>query len=132
MPMKQTTLDRIRVINKHVTNKILIHISGKNFGHFAILSHRGRISGKLYRIPIIAEPIENGFVIALTYGKKVDWYENVMTEGGCSLYWKNKEYKLIHPEFIDKEVGVMAFPGIFRSGLTKMGIEYYLRLDIQP
>lgn len=47
MPMKQATLDRMRVINKHVTNKILIHISGKKFGHFAILSHVGRNSGKL-------------------------------------------------------------------------------------
>ena len=130
--MKQTTLDRIRVINKHVTNKILIHISGRKFGHFAILSHTGRKSGKLYRIPIIAEPIENGFVIALTYGKKVDWYENVKAEGGCSLYWKNKEYKLINPEFIDQEIGVTVFPAMFRSALKKMGIEYYLRLEIQP
>ena len=91
--MKEETLDRIRIFNKHVTNKILIHISGRNFGHFAILSHIGRKSGKLYRIPIIAEPIERGFVIALTYGKKVDWYENAIAEGGCSLYWRNKEYE---------------------------------------
>lgn len=132
MPMKQASLDRIRVINKHVTNKILIHISGKNFGHFAILSHVGRKSGKLYRIPIIAEPIKNGFVIALTYGKKVDWYENVMAKGCCSLNWKNKEYILINPEFIDKEIGVTAFPSIFRSVLRKKGIKYYLRLVIQP
>ena len=129
--MKQTTLDRIRVINKHFTNKILIHISGKNFGHFAILSHVGRKSGKLYRIPIIAEPTKNGFVIALTYGKKVDWYENVMAKGCCSLYWKNKEYILINPEFIDEEIGVMAFPAIFRSVLKKKGIQYYLKLVIQ-
>ena len=131
MPMKQALLDRIRVINKHVTNKILIHIAGKKFGHFAILSHVGRKSGKIYRIPIIAEPIKNGFVIALTYGKKVDWYENVMAKGGCSLNWKNKEYFLINPEFIDKEIGLMAFPAIFRSGLRKMGIQHYLRLEIQ-
>ena len=132
MPMKQKTLDRIRIINKHVTNKILVHISGRKFGHFAILSHVGRKSGKLYRIPIIAEPIKNGFVIALTYGKKVDWYENVMAKGGCSLNWKNKEYILINPEFIDKEIGVTAFPDIFQSVLRKMGIQYYLRLVIQP
>lgn len=130
--MKQATLDRIRVINKHVTNKILIHISGRKFGHFAILSHVGRKSGKLFRIPIIAEPIKNGFVIALTYGKKVDWYENVIAKGGCSLIWKNNEYILINPEFIDKEIGVTAFPDIFRSVLRKMGIQYYLRLVIQP
>ena len=132
MPMKQASLDRIRVINKHVTNKILIHISGKKFGHFAILSHVGRKSGKLYRIPIIAEPINNGFVIALTYGLKVDWYENIMAQGGCSLHWKNKEYILIDPELIDSEIGLMAFPTIFRSVLRKMGIQIYLRLVIQP
>jgi deazaflavin-dependent oxidoreductase (nitroreductase family) len=132
MPMEQATLDRIRVVNKYVTNKILIHISGKQFGHFAILSHVGRKSGKLYRIPIIAEPIKNGFVIALTYGKKVDWYENLIAKGGCSLYWKNEEYILIHPEFIDKEMGVTAFPVIFQSVLRKMGIKYYLKLEIQP
>lgn len=32
--MKQALLDRIRVFNKYVTNKVLIHISGKEFGHF--------------------------------------------------------------------------------------------------
>jgi deazaflavin-dependent oxidoreductase (nitroreductase family) len=129
--MKQAFLDRVRIINKYLTNKIMIHIAGKKFGHFAILSHVGRRSGKRYRIPIIAEPVENGFVIALTYGKKVDWYENVKAMGGCSLQWKNKEYTLIHPVFIDNEVGVIAFPALFQAGLKKMGIQYYLRLEIQ-
>jgi deazaflavin-dependent oxidoreductase (nitroreductase family) len=129
LPMKQTLLNRIRSFNKYVTNKILIHISGKKFGHFVILSHMGRKSGKLYRIPIIAEPIKNGFVIALTYGKKVDWYENVKAQGCCTISWKNKEYPLVKPEFIDKEVGLMAFPALFRSGLRIMGVQYYLRLE---
>ena len=131
MTMKQALLDRIRVMNKYVTNKVLIHIAGKNFGHFVILKHVGRKSGKLYRIPIIAEPFDNGFVIALTYGRKVDWYENVLAEGSCSLVWKNQEYFLIHPEFIDKESGLEAFPVLFRAGLRKMGTEYYLKLEIQ-
>ena len=131
MPMKQAVLDRIRVINKYFTNKILIHIAGKGFGHFAILSHEGRKSGKLYRIPIMTEPVDNGFVIALTYGKEVDWYKNVKAKGGCSLFWKQKEYSLVNPELIDKEVGVMAFPAVIRAALQKMDIEYFLRLDIQ-
>jgi deazaflavin-dependent oxidoreductase (nitroreductase family) len=131
MTVKQDILDRIRVANKHFTNKILIHISGRKFGHFAILSHLGRRSGKLYRIPIIAEPIDNGFVIALTYGRRVDWYENVKAKGSCSIRWKNKDYSLFHPEFIDKEIGAMAFPAFFRSGLRMMGIQDYLRLEIQ-
>ena len=129
--MRQATLDRIRVLNKHVTNKILIHISGRQFGHFAILSHTGRKSGKFYRIPIIAEPVRNGFVIALTYGKKVDWYENIMASGGCSLRWKGQEYDLGNPELIDKEIGMAAFPSLLRWALEKLGIQYYLRLRVR-
>jgi deazaflavin-dependent oxidoreductase (nitroreductase family) len=129
--MKQALLDRVRIFNKYVTNKVLIHISGKKFGHFAILSHVGRKSGKLYRIPIIAEPVENGFVIALTYGKKVDWYANVKAKGHCSLQWKNRDYQLINPKFVDKEIGLKAFPKFVRSALKMAGIEYFLRLEIQ-
>lgn len=129
--MKQALLDRIRVFNKYVTNKILIHIAGKKFGHFAILSHTGRKSGKLYRIPIIAEPIQGGFVIALTYGKKVDWCANILAKGSCSLRWKDQDYNLVNPEFIDKEVGLLAYPAAIRSALKRAGIEYFLKLEIQ-
>jgi hypothetical protein len=54
-----------------------------------------------------------------------------MAKGGGALRWKNKEYSLVQPEFIDKEIGVMAFPAVFRAGLRKMGIEYYLKMEIQ-
>jgi deazaflavin-dependent oxidoreductase (nitroreductase family) len=129
--MKQATLDRVRVFNKHVTNKIMRYICGRKFGHFAILTHFGRKSGKAYRIPIIAEPVENGFVIALTYGLKVDWYDNVKAKGSCSLYWKKREYSLINPELVDKATGLMTFPPIIQTGLKRAGTEYFLKLDIQ-
>jgi len=129
--MKQEVLDRVRVFNKHVTNKVLIHLCGREFGHFAILTHTGRKSGTLYRIPVIAEPVENGFMFALTYGLKVDWYENVKAKGGCSLYWKHREYSLVNPELVDKEVGILAFPPVLRSMLNSAGIEFFLKLEFQ-
>jgi len=129
MPTNQSTLDKIRVFNKYVTNKILIHIAGRSLGHFAILTHEGRKSGKLYRIPIIAEPVENGFIIAMTYGKKVDWYENVLAKGQCSLHWKNKDFTLVNPQLIDPEIGVTAFPRRLQPVLRRQGIEYYLKLE---
>ena len=128
MTFKQAVLDRVRVMNKHFTNKILIHIAGTRFGHFAVLTHTGRKSGKPYRIPIIAEPTETGFVIALTYGKKVDWAANVLAKGGCSLRWKNADYPLRNPEFVEKEIGLKAFPALIRAGLRMAGIEYFLDL----
>lgn len=118
-------------MNKRFTNKLLIHLAGKSFGHFVVLTHVGRKSGKEYHIPVIAEPFQGGFVFALTYGKKVDWYANVAARGGCSIRWKNKDYQLVHPEFIAREVGLQAFPAMFRSGLKAMKIDDFLRLDIQ-
>lgn len=132
MPLEQAVLDRIRIANKYVTNKMLIHLAGKRSGHFAILSHTGRKSGRVYHIPIIAEPVPGGFVIALTYGKKVDWFANVMAKGSCWLRWKNQDYLLTNPRLIDSAVGVMAFPKIARSVLRTMGIRDYLQLDVQP
>jgi hypothetical protein len=131
MSTKQAILDRVRIINKYFLNKILIHICGTRIGHFAILVHAGRKSGKLYRIPVISEPIENGFVFALTYGRKVDWYANVMAKGGCLLVWNRKEYHLIQPEMIDVENGLSAFPAIFRPILRMAKIQDFLKLSIQ-
>jgi hypothetical protein len=110
MTVKQAVLDRVRMMNKLVTNRILIHIAGTRFGHFAVLTHTGRKSGKPYRIPIIAEPVKNGFVIALTYGK-------------------NADYPLRNPEFVGRETALEAFPVLFRAGLRAAGIEYFLRLS---
>ncbi|MGB7537593.1 MAG: hypothetical protein WBM17_03565 [Anaerolineales bacterium] len=128
MTIQQAVFNGIRTMNKYATNKLLIHISGKRFGHFAVLTHAGRKSGKLYRIPIIAEPLQNGFVIALTYGTKTDWCANVIAKGGCSLLWKNAEYSLRSPEFIDKETGLKAFPAFIRLGLRLAGVKYFLKL----
>jgi deazaflavin-dependent oxidoreductase (nitroreductase family) len=125
---KQAILDRVRVMNKHVTNKIMIHLAGKKFGHFAILTHTGRKTGKVYKTPIIAEPVEDGFVIALTYGKKVDWLANMLANGKCSLFWKEKEYALSKPEFVDRTTCLKAFPTPLNKVLGKIGIEYFLRL----
>lgn len=131
MSTKQAILDRVRIINKHFTNKILIHICGTRFGHFAILIHTGRKSGKLYSIPVISEPMDNGFVFALTYGRKVDWWANVMANGGCSLLWKRKEYQLTSPEWLDIETGLSAFPAFFRPALRMAKIQEFLKLSIR-
>ncbi|MBN1438805.1 MAG: hypothetical protein JW929_05275 [Anaerolineales bacterium] len=131
MALKQAILDRVRVMNKRYTNKLMIRIAGKSFGHFAILTHKGRKTGKRHRIPIIAEPAEGGFVFALTYGRKVDWAANVLARGGCSLVWKNREYALADPKFIGPQTALKAFPPALRTALRFARIRDFLRLSIR-
>lgn len=126
--MKQSIYNVVRKLNKRFTNKILIHISGKRFGHFAILTHVGRKSGKRYQVPIIAEPFPGGFVVALTYGRKVDWLANLLHNGCCELRWKEQDLRLVKPEVIGKEAGLAAFPALLRSMLRLAGIQEFVRL----
>ncbi len=132
MTLLQNFRDRMRVMNKQGINKILIHIAGKRIGHFAVLTHTGRRSGKTYRIPIIAEPVEGGFMIAMTYGRKTDWAANVLAADACTLRWKNSDYSLRAPEFVDRETGLRAFPAVFRTGLRAMGISDFMKLSKSP
>jgi len=63
----------------------------------------------------------------------MSWYfqEKTLLPRYRILYSSAVWHWLINPEFIDKEVGVMAFPTIFRSALRKMGIQFYLKLEVQ-
>jgi deazaflavin-dependent oxidoreductase (nitroreductase family) len=128
MSLKQAVYDRIRGLNKHVTNRILIHIAGRKFGHFVILHHTGRKTGKEYAIPVIAEPTADGFVIAQTYGLETDWRKNVEAADGCRIRWKKQDYLLIRPRLIPREEGLQAFPAVLRSMLRFARIEYFLHL----
>lgn len=129
--MNPTQLKQIKTFNKRFLNKMLIHISGKKFGHFVILTHTGRKSGKVYRIPIIAEPFQDGFIVALTYGQNTDWFKNVMHSGSCVIRWKLHDYALVNPRLIDPKVGILAFPRLLRGMLRKLGPDGYLKLDIR-
>lgn len=63
--------DFIRRLNNRVTNPIMMEIGGKPHSPIAVIRHAGRRSGKQYQNPIMAHPMTNGFLFALTYGPAV-------------------------------------------------------------
>jgi deazaflavin-dependent oxidoreductase (nitroreductase family) len=107
-------LDRVRVFNKYVTNRVLRRFVSCSHGPFAIIRHVGRRSGKPYETVIWVWPTREGFVIALTYGPKVDWYRNMLAAGGGTVYWHRRLYAVGKPESIDADTALSAFPALFR------------------
>jgi deazaflavin-dependent oxidoreductase (nitroreductase family) len=107
-------LDRVRVFNKHVTNRVLRRFANGSRGPFAILGHVGRRSGKPYETVIWVWPTREGFVIALTYGSQVDWYRNLLAAGGGTVFWHRRCYAVGKPEPIDADTALPAFPAPFR------------------
>ena len=120
-------LDRIRYINKHTLNRLMLKIAGRNRLPFAVIYHTGRRSGKPYRTPILVEPLGQAFVVALTYGPETDWYRNALAAGEYSILWHRKKYRMQQVELVDAEIALPAFPLLARLALHAAGIQHFVR-----
>lgn len=121
--------DRIRHLNKVVTNPILGRLAGARIGPFALIRHKGRKSGKQYATPVMVFPFEGGFMVALTYGPEVDWYKNVLVAGECGVRWHAQEYTINSVEPVSKSDALPHLPALIRSAVQLMGVAHYVRLS---
>ena len=123
--------DRIRIFNKYVTNRLLRGLTNLSRGPFAIIRHVGRRSGKLYETVIMIWPKDGDFVIALTYGSRVDWYRNMLAAGGGTVFWHRRLYAAGKPEPIDADTALPAFPAFFRLIFRTFGRqEEFVRVKV--
>ncbi len=121
---------RIRHFNKYITNPLLRRFANASRGPFAVMRHVGRRSGKPYETTIMVWPLGEGFVIALTYGPKVDWYRNVLAAGHGTLLWHGREYAVGKPEPIDVKTALPAFPSFIRTILRLQGVQHFVRVKV--
>lgn len=118
--------DRVRYVNKYVTNRLLRGFVSLSLGPFAVIHHVGRRSGKPYETTIWVWSMGEGFVIALTYGPKVDWYRNMQAAGGGTLLWHKRVYTVGKPEPMDASTAMTAFPALFRSLFRRTGLKDFV------
>lgn len=88
-------------VNKRITNRYLVKLVDQ--APFAALHHRGRRSGKAYRIPLNAFPCDDGFVFALTYSSRSDWVKNVIAAGGAELEYAGERLLLTDPCLVTRD-----------------------------
>ena len=102
-------------------NRYLRRIAGSRLGmlyfDLSALHHVGRRSGKPYVTPLSAYPLGDGFVLSVAY-PKVDWCENVLAAGKCTLTWNSKEYALENPELIPAAEAMKAYPLLVKPFLA--------------
>lgn len=99
---------------------------------FAVMTHRGRTSGRVYRTPVNVFRHGDAYLFFLTYGADVDWVKNVLAAGSCSLRTRGHDVTLVDPELIeDREL--RAAPRIPRFIERRVaGVDAYLRMRSQP
>jgi len=85
--------------NRVVTNPVLGPVARRLPG-FAVVSHVGRRSGRVYRTPVNLFHDQDRYVIALTYGSDSQWVRNVLAAGAVDIETGGQRVHLVEPEII--------------------------------
>lgn len=123
MPLPQWLARFNRSVTNRLTRPLIGHVPSG-----AVVVHRGRRSGREYRTPVLAFERGDGFVIALTYGRDVDWVKNVLAAGDCRLERAGAEVALTRPVLEGDEAMALMPPGV-RRVLRAIDVTEVMRLD---
>ncbi|HZS02140.1 MAG TPA: nitroreductase family deazaflavin-dependent oxidoreductase [Chloroflexota bacterium] len=116
--------------NRRVTNPLTRRFAGRLPG-FAVVVHRGRSSGRVYRTPVNAFARPGGYVVALTYGPRADWVRNVLAAGECLLVVRGRRVRMTNPRVV-RDPARRGMPPLVRLVLGLLGVDDFLLLDRAP
>ncbi len=113
-------------VNKRVFNRMELR-RGKR----PVLTHVGRSSGKIYRTPLDAHPIDNGYLFILMYGSGSDWVRNVLAAETASLTIDGDEFELVSPRLVTKDVAWQQLPEATKAPPRFLKVSEFLQMDIR-
>lgn len=112
-------------INKRVFNKLEL-----KRGKRPVLQHVGRKSGKAYRVPLDAHPVEGGYIFILVYGSGSDWVQNILAAGSAKLERDGRVIELVAPRVISQEAAWELLPEATKAPPEFLKISEYLQMDV--
>lgn len=87
-----------RAVNRYV-NPVTRPVA-KRLPSFAVLTHRGRKTGRTYRTPLNVFRRGDDYFFFLTYGSDVQWVKNVLAAGSCSIETRGRVVELVEAELV--------------------------------
>lgn len=128
MKDQKSLLDRMRFLNKRLFNRVTLTFAGSAHSPISVIRHVGRRSGTPYVTPVIAQAVGSGFVFALPYGHKVDWYRNLLAAGRGTVVWRGEEYPVEGPEPLVIRQGASAIPFVLRLIVQMVGVRHFIQM----
>jgi deazaflavin-dependent oxidoreductase (nitroreductase family) len=103
-PHGRTRVWRFRSIVKRYVNPVTRPIA-RHLPTFAILTNRGRTTGRTYETPINVFRLGDEYLFFLTHGSDVQWVKNVLAARSCSIEIRGGTVELVEPEVVtDQEL----------------------------
>lgn len=102
--------------------------SGTPGANASVVRHVGRKSGRPYETPVNAVATDDGFVIALPYGRNTDWLKNVLASGSATILHEGNTYDVERPEIVPLSVAEPLFPPKDQRTHRRFRVDDYLLL----
>ena len=119
---------RVRRFNKAVGNPRVMRTAGQPGVTTSVIHHVGRSSGEPYATPVGAVPTDDGFAIALPYGRDADWMKNVLASGSATLVHDGDTHALADPEIVPTPDVLEFFGPNDRRAFRIFGVQECLQL----
>jgi deazaflavin-dependent oxidoreductase (nitroreductase family) len=117
---------RLRPVAMYLINPMARLFAGWMPG-FGLLTYRGRMTGRVYRLPINVFRRGEHYIFVLTYGSESQWVKNVMAAGGCDIRVGGRDVRLAQPELIvNPPWDLMPWPVQVIEGLA--GVTEFLQM----
>jgi deazaflavin-dependent oxidoreductase (nitroreductase family) len=88
---------------------------------FAVVSHRGRKSGRRYETVVNAYRKRGVLAILLGHGK-ADWVRNVLAAGEAEVRLSGRDLHITNPRVVPAGTGAEGLPWIARWGGRRVGV----------
>ncbi len=115
-------------LQRAILNPRQMRSAGTPAAYASVIRHRGRVSGQPYETPVGVVAAEDGFLIALVYGSRTNWLQNVLAAGSATIVHEGHTYQVDQPEIIPMQAVAARFPSSDQQGFRLLGVDQALRI----
>src|SRR5215469_15716322 len=119
--MRGSLQNTLRLFTRAV-RPLALRSAGKEGSGTSVVRHVGRRTGRTYETPVIAVQHDASILIALPYGKRTDWLQNVLHNGSATIVANGHYYEVDRPEVIP----MAEVTGYFRPREQRMQRQFHV------
>lgn len=122
----------VKQFNRRWLNPWMLRRAGGRHWYAGQLEHRGRRTGRHYATPLWVDPVYEGLVMPMPYGRDVDWARNLLAAGEGVLQDHGVRYRVGNPRIVPSANLLPELPGLTRRMAAMYGIKHFMRVDVLP
>jgi deazaflavin-dependent oxidoreductase (nitroreductase family) len=115
-------------LQRAIINPKQMRSAGTPGAYASVIRHRGRTSGRPYETPVGVVAADDGFLIALVYGSRTNWLQNVLASGSATIVHEGNTYSVDHPEVIAMQAVATRFSPGDQRGFRWLDVDQVLRV----